>query len=55
MCTSSIILGSIARIVTRAQEKFTQLERWELMSALGGQLANCLEDPKTSSPLKCNR
>jgi hypothetical protein len=55
MCTLSIILGSIARIVTHAEEKFTLLERWELMSALRGQLANRLEDPKTSSPLRCNR
>jgi hypothetical protein len=53
MPTFSTTLGWIARIVTHGRKKFTLLRRWKSFSASGGQLANCLADPKTSSPSRC--
>ncbi len=55
MCTLSIILGSTRGIVTDGWKKFIWFERWESLSMLRGQSLGQLEDPKTSSPLRCDR
>jgi hypothetical protein len=55
MCTLSIILGSIVKIVTCGWEKFTWSGWWESLLALGGQSIGRLEAPQTSSPSRCSR
>jgi hypothetical protein len=55
MCTSSTILGLVVGTITRGWDKFTRLRQWESLSALGGEYASRLENPKTSFPSRCNR
>jgi hypothetical protein len=55
MCTLSTILGSSVGMVIHGRDKFTRSGRWESLLTLGGQSIGHLEDPKTSSPLRCSR
>ncbi len=52
MHTSSTLLGTTIRTITRGRKKFTQLGWWESLFVLRGKWIGHFAVPKTSSPSK---